>query len=163
MIELPAAVMIADLLAQEVDFFSIGTNDLIQYSIGVDRTNSHVSYLYQPLHPATLRAIKLVVDAAHEAGIAVSLCGEVASDPYCVPLLMGMGIDSISLTPQAIPGIKRIIRQTRMSDCRELLRSVLECRTVGRINSLVMETIFKQYPEELTFFASLLENDELPH
>jgi phosphotransferase system enzyme I (PtsI) len=163
MIELPSAVMIADLLAQEVDFFSIGTNDLIQYSIGVDRTNSHVSYLYQPLHPATLRAIKLVVDAAHEAGIAVSLCGEVASDPYCVPLLMGMGIDSISLTPQAIPGIKRVIRQTRMRECRELLRKVLECRTVGRINSLVMETIFKQYPEELTFFASLLENDELPH
>lgn len=160
MIELPAAVMVADFLAQEVDFFSIGTNDLIQYSIGVDRTNRHVSYLYQPLHPATLKSIKLVVDAAHQAGIEVSLCGEVASDPFCVPLLMGMGIDSISLTPQAIPGIKRIIRQTQMRDCRELLREVIQCRTVHRINSLVMDNIFKSYPEELTFFASLLENDE---
>jgi phosphotransferase system enzyme I (PtsI) len=161
MIEVPAAVMIADFLAREVDFFSIGTNDLIQYSIGVDRTNHHVSYLYQPLHPATLKSIKLVVDAAHQAGIEVSLCGEVASDPFCVPILMGMGIDSISLTPQAIPGIKRIIRQTKMRDCRELLRKVLECRTVHRINGLVMENIFNAYPEELAFFASLLENDEI--
>ncbi|WP_319541801.1 phosphoenolpyruvate--protein phosphotransferase [uncultured Pseudodesulfovibrio sp.] len=162
MIELPAAVMIADFLAHEVDFFSIGTNDLIQYSIGVDRTNRHVSYLYQPLHPATLRAIKLVVDAAHQAGIEVSLCGEVASDPFCVPILLGMGIDSISMTPQAIPGIKRIIRQINMHDCRILLKDVLECRTVSRINNLVMDNIFKHFPEEVSFFSSLLENDELP-
>nr|WP_321259524.1 phosphoenolpyruvate--protein phosphotransferase [uncultured Pseudodesulfovibrio sp.] len=162
MIELPAAVMIADFLAHEVDFFSIGTNDLIQYSIGVDRTNRHVSYLYQPLHPATLRAIKLVVDAAHQAGIEVSLCGEVASDPFCVPILLGMGIDSISMTPQAIPGIKRIIRQINMHDCRILLKDVLECRTVSRINNLVMDNVFKHFPEEVSFFSSLLENDELP-
>jgi phosphotransferase system enzyme I (PtsI) len=162
MIELPSAAMIAEFLAHEVDFFSIGTNDLIQYSIGVDRTNHHVSYLYQPLHPATLRTIKLVVDAAHQAGIEVSLCGEVASDPFCVPILLGMGIDSISLTPQAIPGIKRIIRQTNMHDCRKLLRKVLECRTVSRINGLVMDNIFKSFPDEVTFFSSLLENDESP-
>ncbi|WP_147819959.1 phosphoenolpyruvate--protein phosphotransferase [Salidesulfovibrio onnuriiensis] len=162
MVELPAAVMVAEFLAQEVDFFSIGTNDLIQYSIGVDRINRHVAYLYQPLHPATLKSIKLVVDAAHQAGIEVSLCGEVASDPFCVPLLMGMGIDSLSLTPQAIPGIKRIIRQTQMRECRALLKQVMQCRTVHRINSLVMDSIFKSYPEELTFFASLLENDEAP-
>lgn len=162
MIELPAAVMIAEYLAHEVDFFSIGTNDLIQYSIGVDRTNHHVSYLYQPLHPATLRAIKLVVDAAHQAGIEVSLCGEVASDPFCVPILLGMGIDSLSLTPQAIPGIKRIIRQTNMHDCRLLLKDVLGCRTVSRINNLVMENIFKHFPDEVSFFSSLLENDEAP-
>ncbi|BCS88531.1 phosphoenolpyruvate--protein phosphotransferase [Pseudodesulfovibrio sediminis] len=162
MIELPAAVMIAEYLAHEVDFFSIGTNDLIQYSIGVDRTNHHVSYLYQPLHPATLRAIKMVVDAAHQAGIEVSLCGEVASDPFCVPILLGMGIDSLSMTPQAIPGIKRIIRQTNMHDCRKLLKDVLQCRTVSRINNLVMDNIFKHFPEEVSFFSSLLENDELP-
>lgn len=162
MIELPAAVMIAEYLAHEVDFFSIGTNDLIQYSIGVDRTNHHVSYLYQPLHPATLRTIKLVVDAAHQAGIEVSLCGEVASDPFCVPILLGMGIDSLSLTPQAIPGIKRIIRQTNMHDCRQLLKEVLECRTVSRINKLVMENIFQYFPDEVTFFISLLDQDEAP-
>lgn len=160
MVELPSAVMIAEFLAEECDFFSIGTNDLIQYSVGIDRTNRHVSYLYQPLHPAVLRAIKHVTDAAHQAGIEVSLCGEVASDPFCVPIIMGMQVDSISLTPQAIPGIKRVIRQARMTDCRDLLREVLSCRTVGRVNRLVKETIFKRFPEELTFFASLLDNEE---
>ncbi|MES9996260.1 phosphoenolpyruvate--protein phosphotransferase [Desulfovibrio aminophilus] len=160
MVELPSAVMIAEFLADECDFFSIGTNDLIQYSVGIDRTNRHVSYLYQPLHPAVLRAIKHVTDAAHQAGIEVSLCGEVASDPFCVPIIMGMQVDSISLTPQAIPGIKRVIRQARMTDCRDLLREVLSCRTVGRVNRLVKETIFKRFPEELTFFASLLDNEE---
>jgi phosphotransferase system enzyme I (PtsI) len=158
MIELPAAVMIAEILAQEVDFFSVGTNDLIQYSLGIDRTNHHVSYLYQPLHPAVVRSIKYVVDAGHRAGIEVSLCGEVASDPYCLPILMGMQIDSISLTPQAIPGIKRILRQLKMPECKQLLREVLNCRTVGRINKLVTENIFKKYPEELIFYASLLDN-----
>lgn len=162
MIELPGAVMIAEILAKEVDFFSIGTNDLIQYSLGIDRTNQNVSYLYQPLHPAVLRSIKWVVDSAHEAGIEVSLCGEVASDPFCVPILMGMQIDCISLSPQAIPGIKRIIRQTSMEECRRLLKLSIEQRTVGRINRLVKNTIFKKYPEELLFYASLLESDELP-
>jgi len=161
MVELPAAVMMASMLAEEVDFFSIGTNDLIQYSLGIDRTNPHVSYLYQPLHPAVLRSIKHVVDAAHQAGIEASLCGEVASDPFCVPILMGMQIDCISLSPQAIPGIKRIIRQARMSECKALLRDVLACRTVGKINRLVRDTIFHKYPEELNFFASLLDNDDL--
>ncbi|WP_027720430.1 phosphoenolpyruvate--protein phosphotransferase [Maridesulfovibrio zosterae] len=161
MIELPAAVMIAEILAQEVDFFSIGTNDLIQYSIGIDRTNPHVSYLYQPLHPAVVRSIKYVVDAGHRAGIGVSLCGEVASDPYCVPILMGMQVDSLSLTPQAIPGIKRILRQLNMQECKQLLKEVLSCRTVARINRLVTENIYKKYPEELTFFASLLDNDDI--
>jgi phosphotransferase system enzyme I (PtsI) len=162
MIEVPSAVMIAELLAREVDFFSIGTNDLIQYSLGIDRTNPNVSYLYQPLHPAVLRSIKQVVDAAHQVGIEVSLCGEVASDPFCVPILMGMQIDCISLSPQAIPGIKRIIRQTRMDECRSLLREVISQQTVGKINRMVKESIFKKYPEELTFFASLLDSEELP-
>ncbi len=161
MIELPAAVMIAELLAQEVDFFSIGTNDLIQYSLGIDRTNPHVSYLYQPLHPAIVRSIKYVVDAGHRAGIGVSLCGEVASDPYCVPILMGMQIDSLSLTPQAIPGIKRILRQLGMQECKQLLKEVLQCRTVAKINRLVTDNIYKKYPEELIFFASLLDNEEI--
>ncbi|BBD08856.1 phosphoenolpyruvate--protein phosphotransferase [Desulfovibrio ferrophilus] len=160
MVELPSAVMTAELLAKEVDFFSIGTNDLIQYSLGIDRTNKHVSYLYQPLHPAILRSIKHVVDAAHQSGIEVSLCGEVASDPFCVPILMGMQIDSLSMNPQAIPGIKRIIRQTTMDECKELLRRVLECRTVTKINKLVMDSIFQRFPEELAFYSSLLDNED---
>ncbi|MFO7729116.1 MAG: phosphoenolpyruvate--protein phosphotransferase [Desulfonatronovibrio sp.] len=157
MIELPSAVLIADLLAQEVDFFSIGTNDLMQYSLGIDRTNKHVSYLYQPLHPAILRSIKYVIDAGHEAGIEVSLCGEVAADPYCVPILMGMQIDSISLNPQGIPGIKRIIRQTTMDECKELLKKVLESDDVQKSNKLVKERIFTRSPEELMFYTSLIE------
>jgi phosphotransferase system enzyme I (PtsI) len=103
-----------------------------------------------------------VVDSAHEAGIEVSLCGELASDPFCVPILMGMQIDCISLSPQAIPGIKRIIRQTSMDECRRLLKLTIEQRTVGRINRLVRNTIFKKYPEELLFYSSLLESDDLP-
>ncbi len=157
MIELPSAVLIADLLAREVDFFSIGTNDLIQYSLGIDRTNKFVSYLYQPLHPAILRSIKHVVDAGHEAGIEVSLCGEVAADPYCVPILMGMQIDSISLNPQGIPGIKRIIRQATMDECKELLKRVIESDNVQESNRLVREMIFTRFPEELMFYTSLIE------
>lgn len=158
MIELPAAVLIADLLAREVDFFSIGTNDLIQYALGIDRTNKHVSYLYQPLHPAVIRSIKHVVDAGHKAGIEVSLCGEVASDPFCVPILMGMEVDSISLTPRSIPGIKRIIRQASMEECKELLNKVLNSHDVFESNKIVRDMIFSRFPEELTFYTSLVDD-----
>ncbi|EPR41684.1 phosphoenolpyruvate-protein phosphotransferase [Desulfovibrio sp. X2] len=160
MVEVPSAVMVSEFLAQEVDFFSIGTNDLIQYSMGIDRTNRYVSYLYQPLHPAIVRMIKHTVDAAHEAGIEVGLCGEMASDPFCVPILMGMGMDSLSMNPQAVPGIKRIIRQTDMDECTELLKLVLESRTVSRTNRLVRDIIFQRFPEELTFYTSLLDIEE---
>ncbi len=160
MIELPSAVTIAEVLAPEVDFFSIGTNDLIQYSLGIDRTNKHVSYLYQPLHPAVLRSIKHVVDAAHQAGIEVSVCGEVASDPYCFPILMGMQVDGVSITPQAIPGIKRIIRKMNMEDCKALLKEVLASSTVTEINRTVKDTIFKHFPDELMFYSSVLDMDE---
>ncbi len=158
MIELPGAVLIADILAREVDFFSIGTNDLIQYSLGIDRTNKHVSYLYQPLHPAVLRSIKHVVDAGHEAGIDVSLCGELASDPFCIPILLGMQIDSLSLTPQAIPGIKRLLRQTTMEECKPLLRRIVRNSTVAESNKLVRELILNRFPEEVMFYSSLLED-----
>ncbi|EGJ49937.1 phosphoenolpyruvate--protein phosphotransferase [Desulfocurvibacter africanus] len=159
MMEVPSAVMIAEFLAKEVDFFSIGTNDLIQYSLGIDRTNRHVSHLYQPLHPAIVRMIKYVVDAGHQAGIEVSVCGEMAADPFCVPILMGMQVDCISLGPQAIPGIKRIIRRANLQDCKQLLKDVLQSSTVTLTNRLVRETIFKSFPEELTFYTSLLDND----
>ncbi|MFZ5426095.1 MAG: phosphoenolpyruvate--protein phosphotransferase [Thermodesulfobacteriota bacterium] len=162
MVELPSAVMTAEIMAKEVDFFSIGTNDLIQYSLGIDRTNRHVSYLYQPLHPAVVRSIKHVVDAAHQAGIECNLCGEMASDPFCVPILMGMQMDAISLNPQTIPGIKHIIRQTTMDDCKKLLKQVLDSPTVARTNQLVRETIFQKFPDQLSFFYSLLDSEEGP-
>lgn len=158
MIEVPSAVITADFLAREVDFFSIGTNDLIQYSLGIDRTNKDVSYLYQPLHPAIVRSIKWVVDSAHRAGIEVSLCGELAADPFCIPVLMGMQVDSISLGPHAIPGIKRIIRQASMEECHVLLKQVMASQTVARNNTLVREMIFRRFPEELMFYASLQDD-----
>lgn len=159
MVELPSAVITADLLAQEVDFFSIGTNDLIQYSLGIDRTNKDVSYLYQPLHPAILRSIKWVIDAGHKAGIEVCLCGELAADPFCIPILMGMQVDAISLGPHAIPGIKRIIRQASMAECTALLKQVMASQSVARNNKLVRELIFRRFPEELLFYSSLLDED----
>lgn len=160
MVELPSAVMVADILAKEVDFFSIGTNDLIQYSLGIDRTNKHVSHLYQPLHPALLRSIKYVVEAGHRAGIQVSMCGEMASDPYCLPVLLGMHVDSLSLNPQSIPGIKRVLRKLSIEDCNVLLNQILESDSVHQNNKLVRENIFKRFPEELMFYSSLLEREE---
>jgi len=159
-VELPSAVMIADILAQEVDFFSIGTNDLIQYSLGIDRTNMYVSNLYQPMHPALLRSIKYVVDAGHRAGIEVSMCGEMASDPYCLPVLLGMQVDSLSLNPQAIPGIKRVLRKLTMDECSELLKRVLESDSVRASNKLIREKIYKRFPEELIFYSSMLGQEE---
>ena len=160
MIELPSAVMIADILAREVDFFSIGTNDLIQYSLGIDRTNKYVSHLYQPLHPALLRSIKYVVDAGHRAGIEISMCGEMASDPYCLPILLGMQVDSLSLNPQSIPNIKRVLRKLTMQDCTDLLKEILTSDSVSKSNKLVRESIFNKFPEELMFYSSMLETEE---
>ena len=157
MIELPSAMFTADILAGEVDFFSIGTNDLIQYSLGIDRINPYVSYLYQPLHPALVRMIKHVVDAGHRAGIEVSLCGEMAADPYCIPVLMGMQVDCLSMNPQAIPVVKHIIRQASMEDCKALLKQVLASPTVDRNNKLVRDSVFRRHPHELMFYSSLLD------
>jgi phosphotransferase system enzyme I (PtsI) len=157
MIELPSAVMVADLLAREVDFFSIGTNDLIQYSLGIDRTNRHVAHLYQPLHPALIRSIKHVVDAGHREGIEVSMCGEMAVDPYCLPVLLGMQVDNLSLNPQSIPVIKKVMRQLSTEECFDLLKRVLESDSVTQSNQLVKENVFNRFPEELLFYSSMLE------
>jgi len=109
MIEVPSAAMAADLLAPEVDFFSLGTNDLIQYLLAVDRNNDHLSYLYDPIHPSVIRAMKFVVDKAHEVGVKVGLCGEMASDPQYLILLVGLGLDELSMNPVSIPLIKQMI------------------------------------------------------
>lgn len=157
MVELPSTVVMAEEIAEEIDFFSIGTNDLVQYTLGVDRGNAQVSHLYQPLHPAVLHSIKRVVDVAHQSGIAVNVCGEMAADPYCLPVLLGMPVDTVSMSPQAIPGIKSIIRQLSLEDCLELVRDLLKANTTTRVNRMVREFVYSKTKEDLAFHFSHLD------
>jgi phosphotransferase system enzyme I (PtsI) len=126
MIEIPSAALTSDLLAREVDFFSIGTNDLIQYSLAVDRINEKIAYLYEPTHPAILKLIKITIDNAHQQSRWVGTCGEMCSDPAIALLLIGLGIDEISLSPIVIPTIKKLIRSVRMEDARKVAAEVMK-------------------------------------
>ena len=137
MIEVPSAALISDLLAREVDFFSIGTNDLIQYSLAVDRNNEHVSDLYQPLHPALLRMVRFVHESARAVRIEVSVCGEMASDPRYAPLLLGLGMRRLSMSPRTVPAIKTLVRQSRMSDLERVALRCLEFGTAAEVESLL--------------------------
>lgn len=129
MIEVPSAAMTADLLATEADFFSIGTNDLIQYSLAVDRANEKVAYLYEPTHPAVLRLIKNIIEAAHNAGISVGMCGEMAGEPAFVLLLLGLGLDEFSMSPLDIPEVKYIIRAITLKQAQDMAASALKLST----------------------------------
>jgi len=131
MIETPSAVLAADLLAREADFFSIGTNDLIQYMLAMDRGNARVAYLYQPLHPAVLRAIDQTVKAGHEAGIEVGLCGEMGSETRLAEVLLGLGLDSISLHGAALPKVKQVIRWTAVPEARALVERLMALPTAA--------------------------------
>lgn len=133
MVETPSAAVIADTLARRVKFFSLGTNDLIQYSLAVDRTNEKIAHLYEPTHPAIVRLIKLTVDAAHQAGIWTGVCGEMAGDPVLVPLLLGLGVDELSAAPPTVPQIKFLIRRLKISEARELAAFALQCESAAEI------------------------------
>ncbi|MGQ9920192.1 MAG: phosphoenolpyruvate--protein phosphotransferase [Desulfobacca sp.] len=155
MIEVPSAVMLADLLAKEADFFSIGTNDLIQYALAIDRGNKHVANMYQPLHPAVLRMIKQVVDAGHAAGITVAVCGEMAGDPLYTPILLGLGVDELSMNALAIPVVKRIVRHASMEEAQEFARHALQYGTVAEVNAYVTGIMAKRFPEVFMFGREL--------
>ena len=141
MIEIPAAAYTADLLAREVDFFTIGTNDLIQYCLAVDRADERVSRLYEPLHPAILRMIVMVRRAARRRGIPVSLCGEMASDPALLTLLVGLGLTEFSMTPGAIPVAKQVLREVRSDELRAMARRILRLPTVDDIERELLTVV----------------------
>ncbi|MFO7768288.1 MAG: phosphoenolpyruvate--protein phosphotransferase [bacterium] len=142
MMELPAACMVADELAQEVDFLSIGTNDLIQYSMAVDRGNSRVAYLYQELHPANLRLIKRVIEAGHRHGRWVGICGEMSANPLATMILLGLGMDEFSVTPELLPEIKKIIRSCTHSEAKACAEEALREKTVAGVT-----TVARRYTE----------------
>ena len=137
MIETPAAAVCAPLLARKVDFFSLGTNDLIQYTLAADRTNERVGYLYDPLHPAILRLVANVISAAHDAGKWVGMCGEMAAEPDAVPLLLGMGLDEFSVNPAQIPQVKALLRALDRDATQDLVARALDLSTATEIRELV--------------------------
>ncbi len=133
MIEIPSAVLAADALAKRVKFFSIGTNDLIQYTLAVDRLNEKIAHLYQPTHPAIVRLIKMTADAGRARGIWTGVCGEMAGEPVLTPLLLGLGVDELSAAPSLVPRIKHLIRRLKFSDCKELAAFALKSESAAEI------------------------------
>jgi phosphotransferase system enzyme I (PtsI) len=146
MIEVPSACMISDMLAAEVDFFSVGTNDLIQYALAIDRVNEYVSYLYEPLHPAVLKMIKKAVDDAHAHKITIALCGEMAGEPRYIPVLLGLGLDEISMNPYAIPRAKKAIRGLDHGYCRELLEEIMKKDSPAEAELLLKNEMARLFP-----------------
>jgi phosphotransferase system enzyme I (PtsI) len=147
MIEVPGAAIIADLLAREFDFFSIGTNDLIQYTLAVDRGNDRVAPLFQPLHTAVLRLIKNIVEAGHRFGVSTAVCGEMASNPVHFLLLLGAGVREFSMYPQAIPFIRHTARSTTIKAARTLFDAVYHARTVAEAAALSEKYLEEHFPE----------------
>jgi phosphotransferase system enzyme I (PtsI) len=150
MIETPSAAVIADLLVEECDFLSIGTNDLIQYALAADRQDEHVGYLYHPLHPAILRLIKMVTGAAKRAGKPVAMCGDMAGDPRFCWVLLGLGLRSLSMAPRQIPVVKSIVRGTRIASAEKLTEEILRLRTEDEVEELVNRVMKERFPIEFT-------------
>ncbi|HDZ24823.1 MAG TPA: phosphoenolpyruvate--protein phosphotransferase [Desulfobacteraceae bacterium] len=156
MIEIPSAVTISDLLSRHVDFFSIGTNDLIQYALAIDRVNEHVAYMYQPFHPAILRMIQQTVQEGKKAGIKVSLCGEMAGDPLCIPILLALGLDELSMTARSIPLVKNIVRAIPLAQAQQDLKRVIQLSTAKEVRDYLLTRMKKMIPElgEKGFFPA---------
>ncbi|MCC6416449.1 MAG: phosphoenolpyruvate--protein phosphotransferase, partial [Opitutaceae bacterium] len=139
MIEIPSAAHTADILAAHCGFFSIGTNDLIQYLLAIDRVNDRIAHLYEPTHPAVLRTIQRVIEEGHGKSISVSVCGEMGGDPVLVPLLLGLGVDALSMTPPSIPSVRYLVRHMKMSDARQLADRALQMTDPKAIHALCAE------------------------
>jgi phosphotransferase system enzyme I (PtsI) len=149
MIEIPSAAISADVLAREVDFFSIGTNDLIQYTVAVDRMNERIAHLYEPTHPAVLRLLKMISDAAHSNNIWVGVCGEMAGDIACTPLLIGLGMDELSASAALVPRVKRAVQSLAVAECKELVDEALTQQTGSEILQLSLKLAGQHYGELL--------------
>jgi len=147
MVETPSAVAISDSLAKETDFFSIGTNDLIQYTLAVDRGNAKISHLYQNLHPSIIRFLKQTVEAAHKRNIPVAVCGEMCGDPLAVLILIGLGVDELSCGPHMLPEIKRIIRSVTFDECKALVRRVMRYPTTEQIEAEIEKFLKARVPK----------------
>lgn len=148
MIEIPSAAMTSDLIARRVDFVSIGTNDLIQYTIAVDRGNERVAYLYEPFHPGVLRLIRMVIENAHEVGRPVAMCGEMAGDPLATPVLLGLGLDEFSMGAVGIPEVKQLIRSMSLAEARELAGTVMDMRDAREISAHVTRYVRERFGVE---------------
>ena len=146
MIEIPSAAILAEKFAQKVDFFSIGSNDLVQYSLAVDRTNERVAYLYKPANPAILTLIKQTADAARKAGIYTTVCGEIASDPVFTALLMGLGVRELSMPPASISIVRRVIRLLSFYGAEQLAKQALQCETAAEVRSLAQAYLNQAAP-----------------
>ncbi len=149
MIEIPSAALSANVLACEVDFFSIGTNDLIQYALAVDRVNEKIAHLYKPTHPAVLRLLKMIADAAHASDIWVGVCGEMAGDVALIPLLLGLGMDELSASATLVPRVKRAVQSLAIPECQELVEETLKLDTASEILARCLELADKRYGDLL--------------
>ena len=149
MIEIPSAALCANVLASEVDFFSIGTNDLIQYTLAVDRVNEKIAHLYEPTHPAILRLLRMIAEAAHAHHIWVGVCGEMAGDVALVPLLLGLGMDELSAGATSVPRVKRAVQSLAIPECRELVEETLKLNTSSEILARCLELADKRYGDLL--------------
>ncbi len=147
MIETPAAVLIADLLAKEVDFFSVGTNDLIQYCLAIDRGNEHVAYLYEPMHPAVLQALLLICQAAKSAGIEVGMCGEMAGEDLYSLVLIALGFSELSMNAVNISRVKRIVRQVKISEVEQILDQLMTLATAEEVAAALEKEMSQRYPQ----------------
>jgi phosphoenolpyruvate-protein phosphotransferase (PTS system enzyme I) len=148
MIEIPSAALTAEMIAREVDFFSIGSNDLIQYTMAVDRVNEKVANLYDPTHPAILRLIRSVVEAAHNNSIWVGVCGEMAGEPLYAPLLVGMGVDELSVSASALPRVKEVIRRMKITEAQELAAATLHVNRSGEV-ALMLKALLQRIDPDL--------------